>query len=441
MVHVTALVTDDLDLFGDIEQVAMRRLDGWTGLRFAMVGTHSARRLLGRPVPGGAESLTGAAVDLDWSTAIARAHGEFRERLAASTAPRSVSHQSEVDANSPLAISELLAGSGSAILARAAEHAGSDKYDWVEGWALDSGSSVWLPAQATYLGHRESNPMTLSYWHWTSNGLAAGTSVDSAAMSGALELVERDRFMYHWCTRQPTTSVSPLCIDGATIAGSSLVEQVRPWRVRLGRMDTSGLPVEAAICLLVNPVQRPAFAMGASAGVGDFAAVAAKAFFEAVHSVLWGRQLDSLHQDMALVTALDASPGPTSNAGTGHDGSSKGGPADFAERVRLYSDPARLDDVTWLVPEDESQWVPPPVEQGNESAGEALRRLVDALAAKNCRLFAHHLAVPADRFTGITTVRVLSPDLQPLSQCHQCELIKPDRLGHGPYNPDPHPFP
>lgn len=439
---MTSVETEAFDLFGDVEQSVVRRLDGWAGFRFATVGTRSARRLLGRRGPGGADSLNGAAVDLDRASAVARAYGEFRERLAASTAPLSVRHGPEVHFSSPAAISKLLSGSGSAVLERAAERARVEDYDWIEGCALYDRSPAWLPAQATYLGHRESSRLTPSYWHWTSNGLAAGNSVEAATLSGLLELVERDRFMYHWCTRRPTTPATARWLEGTSVPGIPLVERVRPWRVRLGRMDTSGLPIDAAICLLVNPEGRPAFAMGAAAGVNGFAPVARKAFLEAVHSVLWGRQIDSRDRGLTPLGAPDVPPGPASDASADHQDSPKGGPGDFEERVRLYADPARLDEVAWLVPDESAGYAPSRVTNARENhAVDALPRLVDALAAQDCRLFAHQLAVPADRFTGVTTMRVLSPDLQPLSQCHRCQLLKPGRLGPGPYNADPHPFP
>jgi len=66
---------------------------------------------------------------------------------------------------------------------------------WIEGTWLDTGQPVYLPAFATYLA-REFAPQALC--QMSSNGLAAGSSVNDAAERAALELYERDAFMTSW---------------------------------------------------------------------------------------------------------------------------------------------------------------------------------------------------------------------------------------------------
>lgn len=440
---MSAVRIEHLDLFSDIENVQVDRLVNWAGLYYATVGTRSLRRLLGRR--GYLPTLfTGAAVDLEPSRALTRAHGEFRERLAASTQPQSVRCASEEEISSPTAVTQLLAGVGPRRVADVASQAATEPYDWVSGRALYDQRPVLLPAQAVYLSYEESQPGVSPYWHWSSSGLAAGATVEAATMRAVLELVERDRFMWHWCTSTPTEPVDARCIERNSVTHASLRDRVAPWRVDVGRMDTQGLPVHAAICTLTNPHDRPAFAIGAAAGVGKFAEVAHKAFLEAVHVVEWLRNRHTSSSTQRVQTPSSTPSEHPEEAAELHAGVS-GSPSDFWHRPILYADPEQLHKAQWLIPpwKGASTNATPPDEPttGNHYDRLGMRSLIHSLHRQGCKLYARQLSLPADRFTGLTTVRVMSPDLQPISACHQCQFVKPSRIGQGPYNPDPHPFP
>jgi ribosomal protein S12 methylthiotransferase accessory factor len=71
---------------------------------------------------------------------------------------------------------------------------------WTHGNWLDTGEPVWLPASAVYLNATLEAEEALC--QGTSNGLAAGTSVDEAASHAALELYERSKFIGAWLTHQ-----------------------------------------------------------------------------------------------------------------------------------------------------------------------------------------------------------------------------------------------
>lgn len=74
-------------------------------------------------------------------------------------------------------------------------------HPWVEGWWLDTGAPVWVPAVLAYLA-LDLKPENV-VCQGTSNGLAASTDVDDAALRAVLELVERDAFMTTWHTATP----------------------------------------------------------------------------------------------------------------------------------------------------------------------------------------------------------------------------------------------
>ena len=81
---------------------------------------------------------------------------------------------------------------------------------WIAGRWLDTGEPVYLPAFATYLTGRFA-PEALC--QTTSNGLAAGLSMEDAARRASLELYERDAFLISW-----------LALEGAVRADTGEVE-------------------------------------------------------------------------------------------------------------------------------------------------------------------------------------------------------------------------
>jgi ribosomal protein S12 methylthiotransferase accessory factor len=78
-------------------------------------------------------------------------------------------------------------------------------HPWVLGSWLNDGKLVWLPAILVFLSielHREQLIV-----RGTSNGLAASTEKDDAALRAILELVERDAFMSTWLTSRPAQRI------------------------------------------------------------------------------------------------------------------------------------------------------------------------------------------------------------------------------------------
>ncbi len=90
-------------------------------------------------------------------------------------------------------------------------------HPWIDGRWLDSGARVWVPAVFAYLSltiHREHQIA-----QGTSNGLAAGSDFEDAALRAVLELVERDAFLATWLTGRAARRIVP---------GSSLSPELRP---------------------------------------------------------------------------------------------------------------------------------------------------------------------------------------------------------------------
>lgn len=78
-------------------------------------------------------------------------------------------------------------------------------HPWVLGKWLHSGNPVWVPALFVFLSLEIQREQIIA--QGTSNGLAASTDKDNAALRAILELVERDAFMAMWLTAQPARRV------------------------------------------------------------------------------------------------------------------------------------------------------------------------------------------------------------------------------------------
>jgi ribosomal protein S12 methylthiotransferase accessory factor len=88
---------------------------------------------------------------------------------------------------------------------------------WIAGVAVADGEPVALPASLAYLSYPPPSPEQL-FAPTTSNGLAAGPSVDAAALGGLCELMERDALMITWMNRLPAVELE--LATSAGIAGA-----------------------------------------------------------------------------------------------------------------------------------------------------------------------------------------------------------------------------
>jgi ribosomal protein S12 methylthiotransferase accessory factor len=134
---------------------------------------------------------------------------------------------------------------------------------WAKGRWLDTGIEVLVPAQATYINFTGDEP---PIGQTTSNGLAAGSSFNDAALRAVYELIERDSFILHWLAGMKGKRIDP---DDCDDISRKALDDVR----RLGAhtelylldCDT-GYPTVA--CLgLGNGVSWP----GATIGLGTHA--------------------------------------------------------------------------------------------------------------------------------------------------------------------------
>jgi ribosomal protein S12 methylthiotransferase accessory factor len=79
------------------------------------------------------------------------------------------------------------------------------RHPWVLGNWADNGKPVWVPAIFVFLSLTLIQAQMIC--QGTSNGLAAATNRDDAALKAILELVERDAFMAAWLTAVPAQRI------------------------------------------------------------------------------------------------------------------------------------------------------------------------------------------------------------------------------------------
>jgi ribosomal protein S12 methylthiotransferase accessory factor len=118
--------------------------------------------------------------------------------------------------------------------------------EWVRAAWLDTGAPVMVPALPTYMHYPASRKAY--FCEVTSNGLAAGPTLEQASLSAALELIERDAFMIAWLARRPGILVKPdTSIDPAAREAARQLEAAG-LRIALYLLDAgTGIPTIACV--------------------------------------------------------------------------------------------------------------------------------------------------------------------------------------------------
>ncbi|MGW4127778.1 YcaO-like family protein [Amycolatopsis japonica] len=109
---------------------------------------------------------------------------------------------------------------------------------WVHGWSLTRERPVWVPAFLAFVAWRHHCPEEARYCYPNLTGVAAGTSLDSATVSGLEEVIERDTSMTWWSNR---VSLPPVVVP----------EQTQQ------RMRTAGHRFEVRVLALPNEFALP----------------------------------------------------------------------------------------------------------------------------------------------------------------------------------------
>ncbi len=137
------------------------------------------------------------------------------------------------------------------------------RVDWTPLWSLTHGARRYLPTALCFYGHREASGPPIG--RATSNGCAAGSTLEEAILQGFLELVERDGVALWWYNRLSRPRVALTEFDEPYV--HALLAHYQELGREVWVLDLTsdlGIPVMAAISRRVDGGQeRVIFGFGA----------------------------------------------------------------------------------------------------------------------------------------------------------------------------------
>ena len=301
--------------------------------------------------------------------------------------------------------------------------------DWVPGRSLVTGAEVWVPFQAATL-HGSRWPHSQLLFAPTSNGFAAGPTVEFAAEQALLEVIERDAFCLAWAHRLATQPYAATTLPDADAAAVAELYRRRGVRIEVHLLPTDGT---AFVAMAIGWGDEPAAVVGLGASQDPLRA-ARSAVLEVgqVRPALRGRLRDPevrerrarLVENPALVAELED-----------HD--------------LLYSDvTAAAERMAHLRTSDAVDWVTP------ASRGHGLDDLVTSLAAVAGDVLIVDVTPPDVAALGVRVVKGIVPGFQPIHFGADQARLGHSRLFDAPHrwglrdrpatradlNPDPHPL-
>jgi ribosomal protein S12 methylthiotransferase accessory factor len=309
---------------------------------------------------------------------------------------------------------------------------------WVRGWSLTAHRPVHVPAAAVYLRFPPESPSE-RFLHPVSTGCAVHTDAVAAVENGILEVVERDAIALTWLQRLrlPELVVDP---DDLAPEHRAFWERGQTAHVRTRLFDATtdlGIPVVYGVQLSDHdPVLAQVVAATCDPDPGRAVAKLA-------------REAASLR--IALRSLSE--PGRRPEPATPEDTLSVVGGA------LLAGTPDRRALFDFLLEGDRPRHrladLPSPPGAARSSVGataSALPWLLERLSARGCDVVVVDLTTDEAREVGATVVRVLVPQLMPLSFAHRARYLAHPRLYEAPaamghpvhpeagINPHPQPF-
>jgi len=300
---------------------------------------------------------------------------------------------------------------------------------WVPGRELPGDEEILLPACAVYLNYLGPAGED-SFFTPTSNGLAAGPTLEQATLSGLCELAERDGFLAHWMNRLPGAEV---------VYEGGIASEIRAHYRRFG-LETrvfnvsTDLPMHVMMAVSLGDGERePAALVGLGSHLDPRIAVN-KALFEICQIRPGERQRFKDGEGNTLRRYSDVK--------TLHDHSA------FLMR------PERRPELAFLLDSGRTQSLDALPNRSSGRTDRDLETAVEGLVKAGCRVAYADLTTADVRPYGIRVVRTLATGLQPMHFGHAEERLGgrrlfelPRVLGHGTetrqereLNPCPHPL-
>ncbi|RLK59332.1 YcaO-like family protein [Actinokineospora cianjurensis] len=275
-------------------------------------------------------------------------------------------------------------------------------HPWVRGSWLGTDKAVWVPAVFSYLA------MGLLPEHLiaqgTSNGLAAGTDADSAAVCATLELVERDAMMCAWLSGAKGRFVE--LDDTLDIEVADVVEALREAgpAVEVYVLPTSAYGT-TAIALAIGDGRRwPAISLGLGSDRSPRAAIRA-----------------------AVLELAQTAPHLAALLRDGHRAPRHAGEVrEMLDHAAFYFPPARMEAFDRLRCGGTSRLADLPEPAFDTSVAD----LAGHLGTAGIRVAVVDVTSADVATSPFRVVRAVSPDLQPISYGHGVHRAPVSRLRH-----------
>lgn len=273
---------------------------------------------------------------------------------------------------------------------------------WIRGYSLLARTPIWLPLTAVYLGL----PIPISeHVVWPmSTGFAAGSTYDQAVLSGLLEVIERDSLALWWLHQLPMPRLT------AQVANQdprlmTLIEQGGKVGVESHLFDlTTDVRVPVVGVVQVDPHARPhVITMGACRLRGIDAAI--RVLEEA-------GSLRIAIANQAPITRNDFMSSPHRT------------PEEFGA---LYAERDAIERFAFATEGADSHHGFPP-----EVTVDPLDTIVGHLGDLGMEVLVVDVTLPEVRAVGIVVVKVVVPELMPISFAHDVRYLAHPRLYEAP---------
>ncbi|AZZ47931.1 cytoplasmic protein [Rathayibacter rathayi] len=295
---------------------------------------------------------------------------------------------------------------------------------WVRGWSLTRSRPVYVPAVSTWL-YIPARTRAERFTMPISTGCATHTSLAQAVVNGLSEVIERDSIALTWLQRIPWPQLE-IDVDDERLA--PFLERYRTSHVRTRFYDaTTDAGVPTFYSVDVTPENEV---------LGQL--VMANTSLDPIDSVA-----KMLRESASSRIAMQAS---------------RGRPTDIDEFTSVFHGasymgaPQRIRDYDFLLESDETRRLSEIRSQLTGDPESDLQGMLERLARINAEVIVVEITTEEARAAGFRVVRVLVPELMPLSFVHTGRYLAHPRLYEAPVamgyaaadeagiNPLPQPF-
>ncbi|WP_049972815.1 YcaO-like family protein [Haladaptatus cibarius] len=291
---------------------------------------------------------------------------------------------------------------------------------WTSGTNMHTGEEVHIPAEHVWMsmGPMADRP---TRFMGTSNGCAAGGSLESAILGSIYELVERDAFMQMWARQDRPNKID---LDAYPRVKEFRDEHIDNEHLDVTLVDFgSSFDIPAVGAITVNQRdETPNFMLGGGAAV-DLETAMIDALVETIQGWPYATEMVIQHDGDEIVRS-DMND-------------------NFDVNVLYYARPENFDDVSHLLEGDtvdiESKY-DFPADVGDWFVGEKLDYCLDQLEAADCTPVAFDLGTRDVEELGFRVTRVFIPELVMLSPPSLLPANHP-QLDDVEVTDKPHPYP